>query len=389
MFQLLLISIAILSAVATDDLDQARQLWKLYTDSIGSQFGAELQANCTPSLMECIPSSEYPCKGVVMAWHGFLGCPDHFLEIAQIVQRRGYTVFLPLLPGHGLKYSVDSKGVQHDNFSKLPSHPKDYMNFLTQMNEIMKAVPKSYIRIAAGLSLGGATAAGAALSLDDNGELIYDRAISISPFFVTHSGLFADDLGDLIQRIPSIGNIVDSFGKDCLIQRERGAACYCSFQLKHIAAAFEYANSFYEQVSGSHKTIQKVSPSQFIYDVSDDTIDVSYVLKYQKALSNIQDQTSVCSLDVDQHSMIATADRPFLKKWWMNELDCKISSYILQEDIDYGSDFAPVNGLQFIEQSQNTDKWGGQYCQFDCDSVSCSYHYPNPVICPYTRPYTA
>lgn len=382
----LLLLISIVCVFGQIDLSPMKSLWDQYVDGLVFEFGGDLQVNCTPKYFECIPSQEFPCNGVLIAWHGFTGCSDQFIEIAQIVQQRGFTVLLPLLPGHGLKYTTDSNGIQHDNFTFLPTTPTEYNDHLDRMNDIIQAAPSTYTKVAAGLSLGGAMAAGAALSVDLKGELIYNRAVCISPFFISRQGLLKDDLGEIISKIPGIGDIVSNFGQGCLDSRKIGRPGYCSFELKNILAGFEFAQIFYKQVTGWHLNHKKAAPTQFLYDVSDNTIDVSAVRKYAESLSTVDGQKGICSLDIHQHSMISTTDEVSLEKWWLKELDCKISSFILQEDIDYGKDLGKVNGLNFIDVSGVKDKWGGLECQFECTNETCTYSYPDPVQCPFARP---
>jgi len=134
---------------------------------------------------------------------------------------------------------------------------------------------------------------------------------------------------------------------------------------------------------------KSASPTQFFYDISDDTIDVSQILEYEKQLPAINGAKSICSQNVHQHSMVGIHDTPSIPKWWIDELSCKIVSFITQNDVDYGKDLDPsssspsISKPRFIEQSNIIDKWGGNMCIFDCTPSTCQYILGQPVTCPY------
>ena len=89
---------------------------------------------------------------------------------------------------------MNSRGDFEDDSSHLPTNSSQYLDFLDQMNLMMSLAPEGHIKVALGLSMGAALAAGAALSTDKYGELIYSRAVCISPYFATKIGTFLDNI---------------------------------------------------------------------------------------------------------------------------------------------------------------------------------------------------
>ncbi len=83
-------------------------------------------------------------KGILI-FHGFTGTPDEMLYIAQVLNRNGFTVYVPLLPGHGTEWK---------NLNYVKSE------------DIVKFINRSYVFLCSeceniyvtGFSLGGALA---------------------------------------------------------------------------------------------------------------------------------------------------------------------------------------------------------------------------------------
>jgi alpha-beta hydrolase superfamily lysophospholipase len=106
-------------------------------------------------------------QDVVILWHGFTNCPDQFVRLGQMFYERGYNVYIPLIPRHGLRDRMT-----------------DALALLTQAELKMAGVEA--LRIAfglgkrvntMGLSLGGVISAWIAQAAQ------IGTAVAISPFF--------------------------------------------------------------------------------------------------------------------------------------------------------------------------------------------------------------
>ncbi len=103
----------------------------------------------------------------IILWHGFTNCPDQFVELGRLFFDRGYNVFIPLIPRHGLRDRMT-----------------DALADLTRAELKMAALEALRIGFGlaervntAGLSLGGVLAAWIAQTSQ------IGTALAISPFF--------------------------------------------------------------------------------------------------------------------------------------------------------------------------------------------------------------
>ena len=155
---------------------KAQIVWKNYLDSIEVDKALDegIQKQCEPRVF---PSKTSETKGVIMLFHGYTACPQQFFEWAERLNNLSWEVVVPLHPGHGYK-----KLENGDNMKYLPdstNFKKKYGDFVTSMNELMKAYPENLKKQVAGLSLGGAMAA-QAISSDPN---LYEQALILTPAF--------------------------------------------------------------------------------------------------------------------------------------------------------------------------------------------------------------
>ena len=70
----------------------------------------------------------------VVLFTGFTNCPEEYYQLGSALQKEGYTVLLPLLPGHG-HMPISEK---EDDLSALPTDQQAYEDLITQMNSLMK-----------------------------------------------------------------------------------------------------------------------------------------------------------------------------------------------------------------------------------------------------------
>ncbi len=84
-------------------------------------------------------------KPAILMIHGFIGCPSNFADLPQTLNTAGYTVYAPLLPGHG----TDPR-----DFSQVSS-----ADLIQSMRQAYSSLQKECSEVhLLGLSLGGALA---------------------------------------------------------------------------------------------------------------------------------------------------------------------------------------------------------------------------------------
>ena len=114
---------------------------------------------------------------VVLCLHGFTGSPGNYRKLARKLNEAGYTVSVPVLPGHGTEPS-DMIGV--DEHDWLQAAENAYQE-LRETYEIVHVV---------GLSLGGALSAKlASLHSEISSLILLAPAFAINPFIATRLGL--------------------------------------------------------------------------------------------------------------------------------------------------------------------------------------------------------
>lgn len=214
-----------------------------------------------------------PYQGVAVFFHGFTGCPQQFYEMAQILSKRGYASFVPLLPGQGKGPApfaeTDNRminGMPYKDYyaSNLPKIQNDdwkrYLNFVADINKFIATLPGE--KILGGLSVGGSLATYAYIESPE----LYKRVLLVSPFYGmpgAYLGLQSQTsgpwqavkrlAGDTIYRIER--KIIDfgsrasetvaeqevSWGEDCYRQTRGyngnpGRRGICDFRYENLAA---------------------------------------------------------------------------------------------------------------------------------------------------------
>ena len=121
-----------------------------------------------------LPSSGQPCGlqgsgknarvGVLLV-HGFTGAPPSMRPWGEFLHSKGYTVRVPLLPGHGTKPEDLNKVKWQEWPAKVQS----------ELDELFKSCDQVFV---AGLSMGGGTALNVAQSNNDI------KAIAVNYFLI-------------------------------------------------------------------------------------------------------------------------------------------------------------------------------------------------------------
>ncbi|GAA5217060.1 alpha/beta hydrolase [Corallincola platygyrae] len=131
-----------------------------------------LQPACVPQV---VPANDsVSLRGTIILVHGFTACNQQYFDWAEQLSALGFNVVLPALPGHGL--SPDSGELVLES-SNLPRNTQSYRDFAEQLVLLGELSPGP-TKVIAGLSVGGAVAAMAAIE----GQDVFDRALIMSPF---------------------------------------------------------------------------------------------------------------------------------------------------------------------------------------------------------------
>ncbi|HCF30157.1 MAG TPA: alpha/beta hydrolase, partial [Cyanobacteria bacterium UBA11049] len=108
---------------------------------------------------------------VCLFFHGFTATPEQFIPLAQTFFQAGYSVIIPLLPGHGIAGEWDK-----DNPPPLPEDRRIYQEFGLHWLQIAQSLGEKVI--VGGLSGSGTLVAWLAL---ERSEQIY-RTLAFAPF---------------------------------------------------------------------------------------------------------------------------------------------------------------------------------------------------------------
>ena len=103
----------------------------------------------------------------IILWHGFTNCPAQFIELGQMFHDRGYNVYIPLIPRHGMRDRM-TDALAGLTRAELKMAALEAMRIASGLGKHVNT---------AGLSLGGVLAAW----LAQNAQI--QTALAISPFF--------------------------------------------------------------------------------------------------------------------------------------------------------------------------------------------------------------
>ncbi|MFP4444516.1 MAG: alpha/beta hydrolase [Spirochaetia bacterium] len=105
-------------------------------------------------------------RGAVMLIHGYTGIPGHFQFLAEQLNKAGFTVFAPRLPGHGTNRK-DFLGTS-------------YRDWLSLCRELYTELKKNHSAVSlGGLSMGGSIALILAAQFKPEKLLLYAPAVSL------------------------------------------------------------------------------------------------------------------------------------------------------------------------------------------------------------------
>ncbi|MFN8671239.1 MAG: alpha/beta fold hydrolase [Candidatus Sericytochromatia bacterium] len=280
------------------------KVWEEHLSQV--KYSGEIQKGCEPILKK----AEGKALGSVVLFHGYSACPQQFNKIADILAKKNYNVFVPLLPGHG-KTQVKVSGKLIDDSSGLPETSSVYLydNFAHSIGALLKDEQGS--KVVSGLSVGGVVATKVMLDYPE----VYDRGILFAPFF--------NASGVLSALIPAVNTIVPnkrmSWGNECEFKRTLGRAGYCDFKIENIAAARKFGTETLKHVSLIKKPIQIVGVE------SDPAASNSAIADAVKNMPN----SKGCFLEKGTpHSMLSKEDNPTNPMFWLKPVEDQLVDFV-------------------------------------------------------------
>jgi alpha-beta hydrolase superfamily lysophospholipase len=276
---------------------EASRDWQAY---VTEATAAPLQDGCAPYSLPS--SSDQAYRGTVLLLHGYSACPQQYAEIAKELSAEGYTVLVPLLPGHGHAYTVDASGKATDHTEQLITDANygDYGVFAKRMADIVaKAAPGDHAVM--GLSVGGAIAASAA----EQSPGTFKRVLLMNAFFEIANGFGA-------AVVPVLSAIVPQFpygwGDSCEAQRSTGRAGICQFEVTNLRAVQHFGEDTLKNVASIHAKVQVVG-------VEDDPAASDSAIA--QAATKIAG-SSACFFEKGvPHSLFSPQDNPNTDMYWL------------------------------------------------------------------------
>lgn len=249
-------------------------------------------------------------KGNVLLYHGYSACPQQYEELAQVLNNRGYNVFVPLLPGHG-KEPIRENGKVIDQGLKLPDVKSTvvYENFAKSMGALLKE--EQGTKVVGGLSVGGVVAAKTMLTNPD----VYDKGLFMAPFFnsATPLNLVLPVLGAVIP------NKSHSWGEECENERKLGRAGYCNFKLTNVAAVRKFGVDTLKEVGKIKKPVQIIGVEK------DDAASNGAIAEASKRIALSQG----CLFEKGaKHSMFSRQDNVGVDMFWLEPLKQQMADFV-------------------------------------------------------------
>jgi len=337
----------------------SRKRWKRYVKATAAAYAplGGIQPACAPRMHK--HSGKY--KGAVMLFHGFTACPQQWNDLVPLLTGKGFTVFTPLLLGHGAVYKeveVTKNGVVEkvieDNIDLMPDKKEEHHKFAEEMNAIMAWAGGETVIM--GLSLGGAVATYAGTKYDYTRQLLAVPLMEIA----------ADNaIIQLLRRVNSgksplsgLRTFRFGFGAPCEGERAGGRAGICQFNLRKIMAGRDLGHDALK-VHVRGLTRAQVDGVQVVFTEGDGAVSVQAVQKLATKLGARKGSGHSCGFDkAIGHSFLSAFDTPQENKYWLSEVTRTVAAFL-------------TDGTPF-EQEGVIDDW--PRCKLTCTPESCPYH---------------
>lgn len=206
------------------DAQAFRAAWRQYA---ASADGGPLQAGCAAGFLPARGAR----RGVVLALHGFGGCPQQFEGLAPLLAAAGFDVVVPRLPGHGRPLRPDGR----EDLTGLPTAADwqpAYDGFVATLGALMERSPGE--RVIIGFSAGG----GLALRAVAQRPVLYSRLVLLAPLIGIRGGTAVEWLAWQLGRAPGTAALdVKHFGPraECEGWQAAGRGGFCAYELQHAA----------------------------------------------------------------------------------------------------------------------------------------------------------
>jgi esterase/lipase len=155
-------------------------LAKLYRATVNTilvqqtKFKEDLAGVKNPLCRSLLLIQPQPTGKVALLFHGFTAAPYQFGMIAQLLYAQGYSVMVPLMPGHGCSGDFSAT-----NPTPLPTDAKPYKEFALDWFKQAQALDPSAKITLGGLSGGASLAAWLGIEKAS----LCDRAVLYAPYF--------------------------------------------------------------------------------------------------------------------------------------------------------------------------------------------------------------
>ena len=243
--------------------------------------------------------------------HGFSACPQQYFELADRVNRAGWRVLIPLLPGHGRQWVEFSE----DDYSQLPTQD-DWQGrwdaLAEQLNELMQLANGP--RVIVGFSFGGTTS----LYINLKDRALYDRHLLLAPFFEPTVPWLTENALDVSVHVPGLKNVPLSAPTEisCLEKRASGYAGICEYQVKHLGALMAVSDQVRHQLEEAPLSI----PLQVVWSQGDAVVSNDHIQAFVERQKSTK-MTSVCHLDEEvAHQFMSRYEHPNRPTPWMDGL---------------------------------------------------------------------
>jgi esterase/lipase len=272
--------------------------------------GAEIQKDgCWPTHYPAVG----PSKGLVVLYHGFTACPQQFFDVAPEIARRGYDVFLPLLPGQG---RVPKAGQLED-----VALPKDtlqvfrYYKIVDRINRLARAGVGT--KIVGGLSGGASLATGSAVE----GGSLWNRVLIMAPLFKMAAAL--GPLTAVLDRFRPDTTI--NYGEECQKGRQTpdGRRGLCEVSAAAIRTMIDYGILYRDRIS------ELKIPVQFVGAENDPTVNNHMINQVYTAAKKQGVNSQICFYKKGvPHSMMSRRENISTHHWWMDSLESDLINFV-------------------------------------------------------------
>lgn len=341
------------------------KLYKKYNPYV-IQDDPETPDDCASVYTKADPSVPY--RGVAVLFHGFTGCPQQFFEFSQILAKRGYASFVPLMPGQGKGpppfaggdgrmingmaykdyYATSLPRVRNDDW-------KRYLQFVADINKFIATLPGE--KVVGGLSVGGALATYAYIESPG----LYKRALLVSPFYgmpgaylglqsqvsgpwQTIKRFAGDTIYQLEKGIIELGSQASdlvagqevSWGEDCYKQTRGfngnpGRRGICDFRFENLAAINMLGDFLIDKIRND-QAITAVPDIQYVgveWDDGANTVAMRKAIAFQKKRFGVNKVSACFYPNSVPHSMFSRKDiAKFDETPWLNSFLYETTAFL-------------------------------------------------------------